>query len=72
MKYSIKIIGIFFFGLLTAIIIYPVLHEFGHSLVAIAVGAKVVDFTLFPTPNLMCDVFCITDFKISFFVSEIN
>ncbi len=64
MKEFVKILGIFFFGLLTAIIIYPTLHEGGHSLVAISVGAKVVDFTLFPLPNVMCNVFDIGNFKI--------
>ncbi len=65
MKDLIKILGIFFFGLLTAIIIYPMLHECGHSLIAVSVGAKVVDFTLFPLPSIMCDMFGVSNFKIA-------
>lgn len=37
-------------------LIYPILHEAGHSLIALIVGAKVVAFNLFPLPNVMCDV----------------
>lgn len=56
MKDFLKIIGIIFVGLFSAVIIYPILHEVGHSLIALIVGAKVVEFNLFPLPNVMCDV----------------
>ncbi len=56
MKASIKILGIFFFGLLSAVVIYPFLHESGHSFIALTVGAEVVDFHIFPIPSVMCDV----------------
>lgn len=65
MRDLLKILGIFFFGLLTAIVIYPILHEGGHSLVALVVGADVVEFNIFPVPNIMCNVFGLSDLKIS-------
>ncbi len=33
-------------GLLTAVLIYPFLHETGHSLAALSVGARVNEFTI--------------------------
>lgn len=65
MRDLLKILGIFFFGLLTAVVIYPILHEGGHSLVALVVGADVVEFNIFPVPNIMCNVFELSDLKIS-------
>ena len=65
MRDLLKILGIFFFGLLTAIVIYPILHEGGHSLVALVVGADVVEFNIFPVPNIMCNVFELSDLRIS-------
>ncbi len=59
MKEFLKIFGIFFLGLLTAIIIYPTLHEGGHLLAAFTVGAKVVDVGLFPTSYVMCETLSI-------------
>lgn len=56
MKDFLKIIGIILVGLFTAVIIYPMLHEAGHSLIALTVGADVVEFNLFPLPNVMCNV----------------
>ncbi len=49
MKDFLKIIGIILVGLFTAVIIYPMLHEAGHSLIALTVGADVVEFNLFPS-----------------------
>ena len=43
-------------GLLTAVIIYPLLHETGHLLATVVFGGKVVEFNLFPIPNILCDV----------------
>ncbi len=56
MKEFLKMVGLIIVGLLTAVIIYPVLHEGGHSLNAVLVGATVTDFTLFPLPCALCDV----------------
>lgn len=56
MKTTLKMTGIFGLGLLIAVIIYPILHESGHSIAALAVGAKVISFDLFPLPNIMCNI----------------
>ena len=56
MKDVLKYLGLFFVGLFVAIIIYPFLHEAGHSMAAILVGAKVTDFNLLPLPYVTCEV----------------
>ena len=56
MKDILKYLGLFFVGLFVAIIIYPFLHEAGHSMAAILVGAKVIDFNLLPLPYVTCEV----------------
>ena len=56
MKDIFKYVGLFFVGLFVAIIIYPFLHEAGHSMMAILVGAKVTDFNLLPLPYVTCEV----------------
>lgn len=39
MKDILKCIGLLIVGLFVAVIVYPFLHETGHSIVALAVGA---------------------------------
>ncbi len=56
MKDILKYAGLFFVGLFVAIIIYPFLHEAGHSMMAILVGAKVMDFNLLPLPYITCEM----------------
>ncbi len=56
MKDVFKYVGLFFVGLFVAIIIYPFLHEAGHSMMAILLGAKVIDFNLLPLPYVTCEV----------------
>ena len=56
MKDTIKAIGLFIVGLAVAVIVYPVLHELAHSLVAIAVGARVVEINILPVPSVLCDI----------------
>lgn len=56
MKDAIKVFGLIVVGLLCAIIIYPFFHEMGHSITAMLVGADVVEFNLFPIPNVLCNV----------------
>ena len=56
MKDTIKAIGLFVVGLTVAVIVYPVMHELAHSLVAIAVGARVVEINILPVPSVLCDV----------------
>lgn len=47
------IIGIGFF---IALVGYPFLHESGHVIASMLVGAEVLDFTLLPVPSVLCDV----------------
>lgn len=56
MKFALKAIMLFAVGLFTATVVYPVLHEFGHSAAAITVGAEVTEFNLLPLPNILCDI----------------
>lgn len=44
-----------FWSLFTAVIVYPLLHESGHILVAIIMGAKITGFNLYPTPYVACE-----------------
>ena len=42
-------------GLFTAVLLYPALHELGHSLATLVFGGKVIGFHLLPLPNMLCD-----------------
>lgn len=50
-----RAISIFFVGLITAALLYPILHESGHSLATILAGGKVTEFKLFPLPYITCE-----------------
>lgn len=50
-----RLIGILSVGLLTAIFIYPFLHECGHALATIIAGGKVCEFQLLPLPFVTCE-----------------
>ena len=41
--------------LFTAVLLYPALHELGHSLATLVFGGKVIEFHLLPLPNMLCD-----------------
>ena len=43
-------------GLFVAVIGYPVLHEWGHVVAAVLVGAEVEAVTLWPLPTVLCNV----------------
>lgn len=60
MKDAIKIAAITLVGLFIAVILYPILHEGGHSLAAVMAGAEIKEFNLFPLPNVLCDVQAVT------------
>lgn len=42
-------------GLFTAVLLYPALHELGHSLATLVFSGKVIGFHLLPLPNMLCD-----------------
>lgn len=50
-------------GLFIAIILYPFLHESGHSLAAFVVGADVTEFCVLPVPYVMCNVASLTEIQ---------
>lgn len=52
----LKILIISGLGLFVATLGYPFLHELGHILTSVVVGADVLNLTLFPIPNVLCDV----------------
>lgn len=43
-------------GIFTAVILYPFLHESGHLLLTLLLGGQIKEFSLLPTPNVLCDV----------------
>lgn len=55
--------GMILMGLLVAIIVYPFLHEGGHSLTALLVGANVVEFDILPLPYVICNVASLTSIQ---------
>lgn len=55
MKIFIRIVIMMTIGLLVAIVIYPFLHETGHSITTIIVGGEVIEYHLFPLPNILCN-----------------
>ena len=56
MKDFVKTIEILFIGLIVAIVVYPFLHEGGHSAFAVISGIKVFEFTIFPIPSVLCNM----------------
>lgn len=56
MKDILKCMGLLIVGLFVAVIGYPFLHESGHSIVALLVGGKVIDFDLLPLPYVTCEI----------------
>lgn len=66
MKYYFKLFMLLPVGLFTAIIIYPFLHELSHSICAMAFGANVVNFSLFPLPSVVCNVEMMSNIKMFF------
>lgn len=51
-----KSVGLLGGGLLTAAVVYPLLHETGHAVMAVLAGAVVAEFHLFPLPFVVCEV----------------
>lgn len=70
MKYYFKLFMLLPIGLLTAIIIYPFLHEMSHSICALLFNAEVLYCNLFPLPNVICNVRELT--KLQLFIVAIG
>lgn len=56
LKPILKYISLFITGITIAVIIYPFLHETGHSLSAVAVGAKIMNFQILPIPSVLVKI----------------
>lgn len=56
MRDIFKCVALFTVGLLMSAVVYPLLHEAGHSIVALTIGAKVREFSLFPLPYVVCQL----------------
>lgn len=56
MRDAKKVVMLSIFGLLMSVIVYPFLHECGHSLCAIFLGAEVMEFHIWPIPYIACNM----------------
>ena len=56
MKDTLKFSALIVLGLITAILIYPVLHELGHIIAAVLVGAEVREVVILPLPSVLCQI----------------
>lgn len=56
MKDFLKLFLIAVVGGLTAIILYPIIHEIGHGVSAIIFGVEVKELHIFPNAYVICDV----------------
>lgn len=43
-------------SLFVALVLYPAIHEIGHVIFVVLFGGVVVDFNIFPLPNIVCDI----------------
>ena len=64
MKDILKCAGLLAVGLFVAIIAYPFLHESGHFLAALFLGEKVVEYSIFPTPYVICEMSLLSEFNV--------
>ena len=62
LKDFLKILYIIVVGLLMAMFVYPVLHEFGHLLATLAFGGSVGKISIFPAAYTECNVFSVSTF----------
>ena len=56
MKLALKFFTLLGLGLLTVLIIYPFLHESGHSLAILLLGGNVKSFNILPVPYVLCQM----------------
>lgn len=61
MKDLRKVLWLLTVGLFTAGLLYPFMHELGHSVAAILFCGRVREFHLFPLPNILCDGTAVTN-----------
>lgn len=56
MRDFMKITALTIIGLAVAVVLYPFMHESGHTLATLLFGGAVVEFTLFPLPSVLSDI----------------
>ncbi len=56
MKSIQKVLGLLGIGLVTAVLIYPLLHEAGHVLTSVLLGGRVVALSWLPLPSVVSEV----------------
>lgn len=56
MKDCERVAKITLVGLFVAVLVYPLLHELGHTLMAVVLGADILESTLWPIPSVLCNM----------------
>lgn len=52
-------------GLCVSTVLYPLLHELGHYVMAILCGIRVIEFCVLPVPYVLCEMKEICSFKLT-------
>ena len=60
-KDGLQILLISLLGLTTAVFIYPFIHEMGHVLCSVLIGAEVHQVTILPVPSMLCNIGAISN-----------
>ena len=56
MKLALIFFALLILGMVTVLIIYPFLHESGHSLAVVLLGGSVESFNILPVPYISCQM----------------
>lgn len=54
--FSLEVTIMTLIGLAVAIVVYPFLHESGHTLTTILLGGTIREFTMFPFASVLSDI----------------
>lgn len=55
-KLMLKFLTLLSIGLLISIVIYPFLHETGHSVAILLFGGEIINFEIMPVPYVLCQI----------------
>ena len=56
MKLALRFFALLILGMVTVLIIYPFLHESGHSLAVVLLGGRIRNFNILPVPYILCQM----------------
>ncbi len=56
MKLALRFFYLLVVGVWTVLIIYPFLHECGHSLAVLLLGGSIKNFNILPVPYILCQM----------------